>query len=108
LGNTRLILNYFLEFQSSGWPAIRKIKLANIYRPLYVIERKRGKDPIPPKTTARVSQKEYIVSVVKSRTTWAEMFYWWAKDEVNPWPDEVKVVPASSDLMSTDEESSQG
>ena len=36
------------------------------------------------------------------------MFYWWAKDEVDPWPDEVKVVPALSDLMSTDEESSQG
>ncbi len=76
LGNTRLILNYFLEFQSSGWPAIRKIKVDNIYRPLYVIERKRGKHPVPPKTTGRDRQKQYVVSVVKSRNTWAEMIYW--------------------------------
>jgi hypothetical protein len=68
----------------------------------------RGKDPIPPKTTARDCQKEYVVSVVKSRTTCAKIFYWLAKDKVDPWPDEVEVVPASSNLMSTDEESSQG
>jgi hypothetical protein len=108
LGNMRLILKYFLEFQSSGWPAICKIKLENIYRPLYVIERMRGKHLVPPKTTARDRQKEYVVSVVKSRTAWAEMFCWWAKDEVDLWPEEVATVTASSDLMSTDDESSQG
>jgi hypothetical protein len=108
LGNTRLILNYCLEFQSSGWPAIRKIKLSKIYRPLYVIERMRGKNPIPPKTTARDWQKQYVVSVVKSRTMWAEMFYWWAKDEVDPWPDEVAIQEDLSDFMSTDDESDQG
>jgi hypothetical protein len=97
LGNTRLILNYFLEFQSSGWPAIRKIKVDNIYRPLYVIERKRGTHPVPPKISGRDRQKEYVVSVVKSRNTWAEMFYWWAKDEVEPWPDEVTQGGRTSD-----------
>jgi hypothetical protein len=108
LGNTRLISNYHLEFQSSGWPAIRKIRLENIYRPLYVIERRRGKNPVPPKTTARDIQKEYVVSVITSRAAWAEMFYRWAKDEVDPWPDEVAVVQDASDLMNTDDESSQG
>ena len=108
LGNTRLILNYLLEFQSSGWPAIRKIRLEDIYRPLYVIERKRSKGPLPPKTTTARDRKDYVVSVIKPRTAWAEMFYWWAKDEVEPWPDEVAVVQVASDLMSTDDESSQG
>jgi hypothetical protein len=36
------------------------------------------------------------------------MFYWWAKNEVDPWPDEVAVVQEASDLMNTDDESSQG
>lgn len=69
LGNTRLILNYFLEFQSSGWPAIRKIQLQDIYGPaLYVIERKRSKGPLPGKTTTARDRKESIVSVIKPRT----------------------------------------
>jgi hypothetical protein len=44
----------------------------------------RGKDPIPPKTTARDCQKEYVV-------TWAKIFYWLAKDKVDPYSDEVEV-----------------
>jgi hypothetical protein len=106
-GNTHLILNYFIEFQASGWPAIRKFKLENLYRPLYIIERKRCEHPLPPRTTARHHQKEHVVFVVKSRTAWAKMFYWWRKDEVEPWPDEVAAVLDSSDFMSIDDDSSQ-
>jgi hypothetical protein len=103
LGNTRLILNYALEFQSSGWPTIRKIKLEDIYRPLYVIERKRSKTPLPPRTTTARDRKEYVVSVIKPRKVWAEMFYWWAKEEVEPWTDEILgAVEATSD--SSDDE----
>jgi hypothetical protein len=87
LGNTRLISNYFLEFQSSGHPSTRKIRVADTHRALYVIERKRGKDPVPPKTAA-TKRKEHVVSVIKPRTKWAEIFYWWARDDVHPWPDE--------------------
>jgi hypothetical protein len=39
---------------------------------------------------------------------WAEMFYWWAKDKVDPWPDEVAMQADLSNLMSLDDESSQG
>ena len=87
LGNTRLILKYLLGLQSSGQPSIRRIRVADTYRPLHVTERKRGKYPVPPMTAA-TKRKEYVVSVIKPRTAWAEMFYWWARTEVDPWPDE--------------------
>jgi hypothetical protein len=31
------------------------------------------------------------------------MFYWWAKDKVDPWPDEVAMQADLSHLMSTDD-----
>ncbi len=67
----------------------------------------RGKHPVPPKTTGRDRQKEYVVSVVKSQTAWAKMFYWWAKDEVDPWPDEVTPGGGTSNSITTDDESSR-
>jgi hypothetical protein len=102
LGNTRLVLNYFLEFQSSGWPTIRKIALKDIYRPLYVVERKKSKDPVPGRTMNARDRKEHVVSVTKPRFAWAELFYWWAKNEVDPWPDE-----AMPDIATDDESSNE-
>jgi hypothetical protein len=107
LGNTCLMLNYNLEFQSSGWPAIRKIRLKDVHWALHVIERKRSEGPLPQRTTTARDCKEQVVSVVKPRRAWAEMFYWWAKDEVEPWRDEMlEAAQASSNLMSTDKEDS--
>jgi hypothetical protein len=108
LGNTRLITNHHREFQHSGWPAIRKIRLDHINRPLYVIERKKCKNPVPPRTAVRDLQKEYVVSVIRPRADWAEIFFWWAKNEVNPWPDEFPAAPEASDRMDTDDDSSLG
>jgi hypothetical protein len=107
-GNTRLISNYMLEFQMSGWPAIRTIKVEDVYRALLVIERKKTTNPVPPRTIGRNCQKEYVISVVQSRHTWAETFYLWAKNEVEPWPDEAPRPPVGSDLLASDEDSSLG
>jgi hypothetical protein len=90
LGNTRLVTNHIREFTSSGWPAIRKIKLENIRRALYAVERHKDGGPLPPRTPSRIKQKEYVVSVTISRTKWAMLFYRWAKNEVSPWSDEVE------------------
>ena len=84
LGNTRIVSNNYLEFQSSGWPSLRKIKVADIDRPLLAYESKPRIDPLPPKTLAVSSQKEYIVTVVAARIDWAHKFYEWAKNEVVP------------------------
>ena len=84
LGNTRLITNHCREFQVSGWPAIRKIKLQNILRPLYVIEQKKNTGALPPRPVSSSLRKEYIVSVIRPRTDWATIFYHWAKTEVSP------------------------
>jgi hypothetical protein len=51
-------------------------------------------------------QKEHVVSAVKPRQDWAEIFYWWAKNEVDPWPDETLGLGMEDDLMSTDNEDS--
>jgi hypothetical protein len=89
LGNTRLIKNCCLEFQSTGFPSMRKIRLDDMHRPVHVTERKRGgKHPVPPQKIPAKARKEHVVSVIKPRTEWAEMFHWWAKDEVEPWVDE--------------------
>jgi hypothetical protein len=108
LGNTRLVSNYWREFQTSGWPAIRTIKVADIYRALYVFERKKCKNPVPPMTTTRNRQKEYVVSVIQPRFTWAEAFYLWAMNEVDPMPDEAATLHDSSDSTKSDDDSSQG
>ena len=88
LGNTRLIKNYQREFQSSGWPSLRKIKVSDVHQALYVIERKKTVGPIPPRTLAIRRRKEYIVSVVTSRKEWALILHKWARDEVLPFADE--------------------
>jgi hypothetical protein len=108
LGNTRLILNHHLEFQSSGWPAIRKIKVEDIYRALYVIERKKCKNLVPPRTPSREQQKKYVISAVVSRSVWAELFYAWAKDEVDPMPNEEVELRSASNLMNSDDDSCDG
>jgi hypothetical protein len=97
LGNTRLVTNYIREFTSSGWPAIRKIGVENIQHALYAIERKKGStDPLPPRCFTRSKQQEYIVLVTTPQTTWATIFYHWAKSEVSPWSDELEI---SSDML---------
>ena len=106
LGNTRLITNYSLEFQGGGHPAIRQIRLEDVHRALHVIERKRSKGPLPPKTNTKKDQRKHIVSVVKPRRDWAEMFCWWAKNEADPWPDETLGTEIADDSMSTDAENS--
>jgi hypothetical protein len=89
LGNTRLVTNYIREFTSAGWPAMRKIKVNDIRRAVYAIERRKCGGPLPPKTLNRGEQDEYVVSVTIPRARWASIFYEWAKDEVTPWFDEV-------------------
>ena len=37
LGNTRFVTNHYQEFQSSGWPSVRSIDVADILNPVYVI-----------------------------------------------------------------------
>ena len=108
LGNTRLVTNHHLEFQKSGWPAIRKISIDKIYRPIYVIERKKCKQPVPPKTATREQRRQYVVSVVTSRFHWAELFYWWARDEVKPGLNNKVVMSDGSDSMVEDDDSSGG
>jgi hypothetical protein len=104
-GNTGLTTNCNLAFQSSGHPAVRQIRLEGAHRALHVIERRRHSAPLPPGTTVkRDHQKEHAVSVVKPRGDWAEIFHWWAKNEVDPWPDETLGLGIKDDLMSTDDE----
>ena len=101
LGNTRIVSNNYLEFQSSGWPSLRAIKVADIDRPLLAYESKPRKEPLPPKTPAVSSQKEYIVTVVAARIDWAHRFYEWAKNEVAPRQDETLL----NEVQSSDENS---
>ena len=82
--------------------------MADIYRALYVFERKKCKNPVPPRTTTRNRQKEYVVSVIQPRFTWAEAFYLWAMNEGDPMPDEAATLHVSSDSTKSDGDSSQG
>jgi hypothetical protein len=73
-----------------------------------VIERKKCNQPVPPKTATREQRRQYVVSVVTSRFHWAELFYWWARDEVKPGVDNDVMMSHGSDSMVEDDDSSDG
>jgi hypothetical protein len=99
LGNTRLIDKHYREFQPSGWPSIRRIKVSEIQRTRFVIERKKLSNPVPPQTKEGEDQKEYIVTVVKPRSEWASIFYKWAKNEAPPMFADMNKEKETSDMM---------
>ena len=81
VGNTRLITNHVREFQSTGWPTIRKISVEDIMETLYVVERMKLNDPVPPRLVNRRDRNKYVVSVVTPRKQWAMLFYEWAREQ---------------------------
>jgi hypothetical protein len=79
LGNTRLITKHIGEFQSSSWPSLQKITVKDIELPMYVIEKSKSQDPLPPRINSKTIQKQYIVTVIKTHSGWAQVFYDWAR-----------------------------
>jgi hypothetical protein len=92
LGNTRLIVNYRLQFHGNGYPLVLKIKLESIYRSVYVIERVEGgerTEPLPRRVLSRKDQNKYVISAILPRKFWAQEFYRWACEQP-PFKDEVR------------------
>jgi hypothetical protein len=79
-GNTLLIQNNKLEFNSRGHPALRTIRVDQIERGIMAFEHENFDGPLPPTINFSRDKSKYVVSCVEDRANWAHLFYEWANN----------------------------
>jgi hypothetical protein len=104
-GNTLLIQNVRLEFNTRGHPALRTIRVDQIDRGIMAFEHENFDGPLPPNINYATDKSKYVVSCFDDRTNWAYLFYDWANSL--PESDTITTRPDTDEDCETDTESEQ-